>query len=316
MQRAASRDPRRTAALASVGVASTLAALKLATVLLTGSVAVLATLVDSLADVAASTITLVSVRYALRPPDRTHRFGHGKAEALSALAQGIFLAGAGAVVVIDALRRLFDPVPLQNTWPGIAVMTVALVLTLALILYQRRVVRLTDSTAIAADRAHFEGDLVSGGAVLLALVLLSQTDATWVDPLVGIAVAVYLVASAARVGRTALRDLMDEELPQTWRDRVEAVVLAHPDAQAMHDLRTRRAGGRKFVEFHLELDGRMSLDDAHLVTDEVEQRLRRAFPDAEVVIHQEPAGIEDPRLDHRVAKTAVPAGGGDPPGGG
>ena len=293
---------RRQAAAGSICLAGFLVVAKLAAAFITDSVAVLSTLLDSLADLAAATITVLCIRQSVRPPSHSFRFGRSKAEPLSALGQAAFIAGSGLFIIIEAATRLFDPRPLQSTEIGVAVMVLALVLTGALVAFQRHVVRETDSPAIAADSLNYTGDLVTGLTVLITLVLVEATGLAWLDPLAGLAVALYLLNNAFGIGREAVHMLMDRELPAAERQLVREIVLADADVQGMHDLRTRSAGTRRFVELHLEIDGRLSLERAHAITDRIEARLMRAFPSAEVIIHQEPAGLQDQRLDDRLRR--------------
>lgn len=293
---------RRMATYASVAVGATLAIAKLAAWLVTGSVTVLSSLLDSMVDVAASVIILVSVHHALRPPDRAHRYGHGKAEPLGALAQAAFIAGSGLFVVFQAIDRLIEPEPLTAPAIGIAVMLVSIVATTALVLFQRYVIRATNSLAIAADSLHYKGDLLINLAVVGTLVAFQKTGIVWLDPLVAMAIAAYLLVNAALVGREAFDLLMDRELPQHDRDRIESVVLADRRVLGLHDLRTRSSGTTTFIELHLELDGALTLVEAHDVADDVEAVLAGVFPGAEIIIHQEPAGLDDKRLDDAIAR--------------
>jgi ferrous-iron efflux pump FieF len=301
------REPgklRRLAAIASLSLATFLAVLKLLAAVATGSLAVLSSLIDSLADIVASSITYVSVQISQQPPDRGHRFGHGKAESLSALAQAALVAGSATFVLIDAVRRLGEPRPVQATGLAIGVMAVAIVTTLALVRLQRHVVRSTGSQAIDADSVHYRADLLTNLSIVASLLLTRQLGWVWVDPAMGAAVALYLGWHAYRIGSGAVKVLMDHELPPGTRQRIEAIILNHPEVQGLHDLRTRESGTTQFIELHVELDGRMDLSAAHGVTDAIEAELFAAFPDAEVILHQEPAGVEDARLDHRIAGAA------------
>jgi ferrous-iron efflux pump FieF len=307
---------RRVAAGASLGLATFLALLKLAAVLVTGSLAVLSSLIDSLADVVASAITLVSVQISQQPPDRAHRFGHGKAESLSALAQAALVGGSALFVLIDAVRRLTDPVPVRSTSLGVAVMAFAIVGTLLLVAFQRHVVRRTGSRAIDADSLHYRADLLTNLSVVGSLVLTRRLEAPWLDSVTGGLIAVYLGRQAYRIGRDAVRVLMDHELPAAMRQQIKGIVLAHPEVQGLHDLRTRESGGTQFIEFHVELDGGMSVRAAHEVTDAIEAELFAAFPAAEVILHQEPAGLADDRLDHRLVRPDSRRAGGDATSGG
>lgn len=297
---------RRYATYASVSVAAILIAAKLAAYLMTESVSILSSLIDSSTDLMASIVTLLGVRHALRPPDAHHRYGHGKAEALAALSQAAFIGGSAVLLSVEAVRRLFHPEPVSEGTVGIAVMILSIALTAGLLSFQRRVQIATGSVAIGADRLHYSGDLLMNGAVILAILLTGWTGIAAFDPLFGLGIAAFLLYGAKGVASDALNVLMDRELPEAERVRIAALVMEEPGARGLHDLRTRNAGTGSFIELHLELDGDLTLTAAHEVADRVELRLRAAYTNAEVLVHQEPAGLVDERLDHRIQD-----GGGD-----
>jgi ferrous-iron efflux pump FieF len=291
---------RLRAAYASVTVATVLILAKLGAWLVTGSVVVLTSLIDSGADLLASLVTLFGVRQAVQPPDRAHRFGHGKAEPLAALAQAGFVVGSMLLLVFEAVRRMIQPMPIERPAVAILVMLLAIALTLGLVLYQRRVVRLTGSIAIQADRLHYVVDLLTNLAVILALVLIEATGLLRLDAFFALAIAAYLTVSALWIAKGALDMLMDRELPSADRARIEALIHAHPEVRGVHDMRSRRSGPDLFVELHLELDGRLTLARAHGIAHEIEDEIKALHPGCEVLIHQEPAGLADERLDDRI----------------
>ena len=295
---------RRLAATASLSLAVLLSLAKLAAALATGSLAVLSSLIDSVSDIVASGITFTSVRIAVKGPDRGHRFGHGKVESLSALAQAAMIAGSGGYVLMDGIHRLTSPRAIGETPLGILVMLGAMAATLALVLFQRHVMRQTGSQAIAADNLNYMGDLATNGAVIVSLLLAGLGGVTWADPLIAIGIAAFLIWRAISLGRAAVDTLMDRELPRDERDRIKEIIRAHPEVHDLHDLRTREAGGTRFIEMHVELHGEMRLREVHDVTDALEAELQGAFPDVEIIIHPEPAGLDDDRLDHRIARHA------------
>jgi len=299
----------RRATYASVLVVLLLVAAKLAAWLQTESVALLASLVDSLLDGVASAINLFAVRHALTPADDEHRFGHGKAEALAGLGQGALVAGSALYLFITGIEHLVTPQPIGSSPAGIAVMVLSILLTGGLILYQRHIVRQTGSLAIAADRLHYVGDLATNLTVIVALLLASQPDYLWVDAVAALIVAAIIVKSAIDIVRGALDNLMDREMAEADRERILTVVRQHPQTRALHDLRTRRAGLQVFIQFHLELDPEISLREAHRITDEIEAELRRMFPGAGVLIHQDPAGYDDP-VSEFVSPSGKPTGTG------
>lgn len=284
----------RLATVASVAVATALIAAKIVAWLMTGSVSLLSSLVDSLMDVAASLINLIAVRHALTPPDREHRFGHGKAEPLAGLAQAAFIAGSALFLVIEAIDRLVEPRPIEAQGVGIAVMIMSIVVTIGLVRFQTYVVRRTGSTAIDADALHYRTDVMVNGAVIAAILLSRHLGWSWADPVFALAIALYIVRGASAIARRSLDLLMDREFADDDRARIRRIVLDHPESRSMHELRTRSSGTQPFIQFHLELDPHISLLRAHEISDEIEHRILAAFPGAEVIIHQDPAGYEPP----------------------
>ncbi|HEX9648330.1 MAG TPA: cation diffusion facilitator family transporter [Alphaproteobacteria bacterium] len=296
----------RLATHASVAVAATLIVLKFGAWVLTDSVAILSSLVDSVLDSFASLVNLFAVRQALTPADPEHRFGHGKAESIAGLGQAAFIAGSALFVLVEAVARLVTPHPLGYGPVGLAVMVISIVLTFALVRFQMHVVRRTGSTAISADSLHYRSDLLVNGGIIASLGVSVYVGVPWVDPLVAIAIAGYIVYSAWAIAREALDALMDREFPDHDRQRILDIVAAHVQVKGIHDLRTRRSGLQPFVQLHLELDGSITLNDAHIISDQVEAEIMAAFPGAEVIIHQDPHGI--PETMPAYAREDAPSG--------
>jgi ferrous-iron efflux pump FieF len=278
----------RRATYASVLTALVLIAAKLLAWLWTGSISVLASLVDSLMDSIASAINLVAVRYSLAPPDAEHRFGHGKAEPLAGLAQAGFVSGSAVFLLFHAIDRLRYPRPLRDIGIGIVVMVFSILSTAALLTLQRRVIKKTQSTAIRADALHYATDLLTNLAVVAGL-LLASFGWGWADPVFAIVIAVYIFYSAIRIGFEGFEQLMDRELPRDTQEKILSVAKSHPDVLGVHDLRTRRSGRLRFVQLHLELEDHLPLTRAHAVADQVEAQILTLLPNAEVIIHQDPA---------------------------
>lgn len=281
------------ATYASLSVAVVLILAKFVAWIGTGSVALLSSLVDSLVDAAASLVNLIAVRHAATPADREHRFGHGKAEPLAALGQSAFLVGSAMVLMAEAIRRLVSPEPVVNSPGGIAVMVFAIVVTIGLVSYQRHVVHKTGSLAVNADELHYRGDVFLNLSVIATLVLGNLFAVPLLDPLFGGAVGLWIIYGAVKIARLSLTQLMDRELPDAERVRVRAIAESHPEVVAVHDIRTRVAGPTAFIQLHIEMDGEMNLLRAHEISDDVEARLARAFPHAEIIIHEDPAGIDE-----------------------
>jgi len=299
----ASRLMRR-ATYASIAVAGVMILVKLAAWLMTDSVSMLSSLIDSLLDAASSAVNLVAVQQALTPADREHRFGHGKAEPLASLGQAAFITGSALLLLIQALQHLLSPVVVSHTGIGIGVMVFAIIVTLALVRYQQHVVKRTGSLVIGADELHYRADLILNGSVIVSLVATRTLGWPFLDPLFGAAIGLWIVYGAWRVAKKAVVQLMDQELPDDARARIRELAMAHPEVKAVHDLRTRAAGPTAFIQVHLEMDGGLTLREAHRVSDAVEADIIAAFPRAEVLIHQDPEGVEEPRRRFPPARQA------------
>ncbi len=287
----------RLATYASVTVAGLLIVSKLGAWVATDSVAILSSLVYSILDALASLINLVAVHHATTPADKEHRFGHGKAESIAGLGQAAFVAGSAIFLIFESFPRLLAPRQIVYGEAGIAVMVLAVVLTLALVRFQMYVVRKTNSVAIGADSLHYRTDLLVNLAIIGSLVLSAFGGLDWIDPVVAMIIAVYILYSAARIARTALDALMDREFALADRQRILDIAAAHALVKGVHDLRTRRSGLQPFIQLHLELSGAMSLHDAHVISDQVEAAIMAAFPGAEVMIHQDPDDIVEAMPD-------------------
>jgi len=283
----------RLATYASASVAFVLIIAKLVAWMWSDSITLLATLIDSCLDAAASLITLYAVHHALQPADKEHRFGHGKAEALAGLGQSTFIAGSAMFLMLEAVNRLLHPKESHVVDVGIYVMILSIVLTTFLIVFQNYVVKQTGSTAIKADSLHYKTDLLVNAAVIVAL-LLAGYGWAGVDPLFAMAIAVYILHSAWEIAETSIHELMDKELSVEERAGIKAIVFSHAKVKGLHDLRTRKSGTTYFIQFHLELDPKLNLLEAHEISDEVEAMVTEAWPDSEVIIHEDPHGLEEP----------------------
>jgi len=281
------------AALASVAMALFLLVLKTYAAIETGSVAMLGSLADTGLDLVASLVTLFAVRVAAMPADREHRFGHGKAEALGALAQVVLISISAIAIGWRAVDRLVAGAQTANADYGIAVSIVAFAATLALVAYQRSIIRRTGSVAIRTDNVHYQSDLLLNLSVIAALVLDQYLGFTGADPLFGLAIAAWLLWGAWRASSRAFDQLMDREWPEEKRQRFLAVAARHPEARGIHDLRTRSSGTHDFAQFHIWIDPKMSVAQAHDVVEEIETDLVAEFPGCEILIHLDPEGQVD-----------------------
>jgi ferrous-iron efflux pump FieF len=277
----------RLATRASVAVACTLIIAKAIAWWLSGSVSMLAGLTDSALDGITSLLNLLAVHYALRPADDDHRYGHGKAESLSGMAQALFIGGSAVLISLQAIERLKHPEPVGAPWISIGVIIFSLALTVALLMLQHRVIKATGSNAVRADSLHYRSDLMLNGSILVALVLAGfgwhQLDAWF-----GLGIAVYILWSAVQIARESFAVLMDEELPADVSQHMLELACGVPGVLGAHDLRTRISGNHWFVQLHLELPGELTLSVAHGISDQAADAIHAAYPRAEVLVHADP----------------------------
>ena len=259
----------------------------------TSSMAMLGSLADSGLDLLASLVVLLGVRIAAVPADTDHRFGHGKAEALAALVQVILISISALFIGFRSVQRLIAGTPTEQAELGIGVSLIAMIVTLALIAYQKRVVRRTGSVAIATDRVHYASDLMLNGSVILALVLDQYARLTGADALFGLLIAFWLLWGAWRSSSHAFDQLMDREWPEDLRDRFLSACKDYPELAGIHDLRTRTSGTHQFAQFHVWVPGDWSVREAHDRLDRVEEQLQDRFPGTEILIHVDPEGQTD-----------------------
>ncbi|AYG99610.1 CDF family cation-efflux transporter FieF [Pectobacterium parmentieri] len=275
------------AAVSATAVALVLFVMKVFAWWHTGSVSLLASLVDSLMDIAASLVNLLVVRYSLQPADTEHAFGHGKAESLAALAQSMFVSGSALFLILTGLQHSLEPQTLHAPEVGMWVTLIALLATLLLVSFQRWVVKRTHSQAVRADMLHYQSDLLMNGAILLALVL-SWKGITRADSLFALGIGGYILYSALRMGYDAVQSLLDRALPEDEHRAIAEVIVNWPGICGAHALRTRRSGPTRFIQLHLEMDDALPLVQAHQIADDLEQALRKQFPGADIMIHQDP----------------------------
>ena len=283
----------RAAARASVAFASLLLLAKGIALAASGSVAMLSSLADTSLDLLASLVTLFAIGYAVQPADANHRFGHGKAEAIAALAQVGLIIVSAAGILWHALGRLADPQSIAAPALGIGVSLLAMGGTLALVAYQRRAIRKTGSIAIATDSIHYQSDLLLNASVIAAFALQSSLGWRWVDPVCGALIAVYLAYGASQNARKALDMLMDREMAVEDRGRIVRAALSHPSVQGLHEMRTRQSGLDVFIQFHIWVAPDLTVRAGHRIADEVEAAVRRVFPAADIIIHVDPEGLPE-----------------------
>ncbi|HEV2567266.1 cation diffusion facilitator family transporter [Sphingomonas sp.] len=286
------------AAIASVSMALFLLALKTYAAWSTGSVAMLGSLADTGFDVMASLLTLYGVKLASTPADRDHRFGHGKAEALVALAQVALIAVSATGILWRAIDRLRTGGTTADPELGVGVSLVAIAATFLLLAYQRRIIARTGSVAITADNIHYQSDLLLNGSVIVALALESWGGLRGADPVLGVLIALWLARGAWQSSSHAIDQLMDREWPEEKRQRFVQLANRQRGFRGIHDLRTRTSGAHDFAQFHVWVDPDMTIAEAHEIVEAAEDNLHAAFPGAEVLIHLDPEGRIDRAGQH------------------
>jgi len=286
----------RFATYVAVAVAIILVIIKLYAWLRTGSTSILASLLDSTVDVMASVIILYAVMIAQAPADKEHRFGHGKAEPLASLAQSAFIAGSAFYLILYAVGSLWAGHRVEQTLIGLWVMGLSLTLTIALVLFQHYVVRKTQSTAIQSDALHYFSDVLT---TLLVMIGLIFSELNWLDPILAMLIALWILRSAYLIGKESVNQLMDGEVDDQMRAEMMAIILATPKVQGFNDLRTYRAGPNCFVQFDLELDDQLTLFESHEISEQVVNRLKQRFSNLDVIVHQEPVSFRHDLTHHQ-----------------
>ena len=285
----------RLATYASVTVASLLILVKTSAWFATDSLSLLSSLVDSILDAGASLVNLFAVSLALQPADKEHRFGHGKAEALASLAQAVFIAGSGTFLLLESVGRFVKPQEISNSDTGILVMAISIVMTLLLVGFQTYVVNKTNSIAINADSLHYRADILVNIAVIVSLILSVNLQWTMADPIFALLIILYMSIGAYKIGIQALDVLMDREFPDEKRERIKEIAESHESVLNVHDMRTRSSGATSFIQFHAEMPKDILLSEAHEIADEVMYMVEKFFPNTEVLIHQDPEGVDERR---------------------
>ena len=283
--------------ITSIVVSCILCVIKTFASVYTGSLAVLSSLIDSLSDVFASSISYIAVKFSTKPANCSHRYGYGKAESLSALIQAAFVAGSGLFVLYDGITRIFNPTPLHQTTFGLVVMIISLVATIVLITFQQYVAKITSSVAISADSAHYTVDVLTNSSIILSLIVVKIFNITWFDILTAALISIYLIYNAYKIAADAIGDLTDKELSDDIRNKVIDIINSCKEIKGFHDLRSRDVGGVYLFEIHLEFDGNLNLFKTHQLTEQVEDKIKEEFENAQIIIHQDPYGIEESRLD-------------------
>ena len=285
----------RRVTLASSGVAALLVLGKLLAWWQSGSLSMLSSLVDSCFDLLSSVLNMVAVRYAMKPADDDHRFGHTSIEDIASLAQSAFIAASMLIIMLQSISHLVNPVPIDHQGIGIAVSALGIVAATLLVMYQTFVTRRSKSLVIRADRLHYAGDIAFNAGVLVALYASLHYGWEWADPAMALAIALIVLWSSKHIGIHAFNNLMDHEMPDEEKARLYQVLKTYPELQGYHNLKTRYSGTKPFIQFHAEIDARLGFRAAHTIIDGLETALQEAFPGADVIVHPDPVEIAPPR---------------------
>ncbi len=284
----------RQMAMLSIAAATLLVILKSGAWVLSGSIAMLSSLADSGLDLAASLVTFFAVRYAAQPPDSKHRFGHGKAEAFAGIFQAGLVAVSAIVIIVEAITHLIHPVPVGFGIVSLIVMTISIAVTALLVMAQSRAIAKTGSVATKGDQAHYGADFAANIATMAGIAAAAYLGWTWADAAAGILVAIWLALGAKKVAKAAADHLMDREMPDSDRRRIRTLALIDSRLRSVHDMRTRLAGPYVHIQFHAVLDPTLTLEQAHEIIVEAENRIRAEFPAADVIIHPDPQDRSEP----------------------
>jgi cation diffusion facilitator family transporter len=258
--------------------------------LATESQSILASLIDSLLDISSSAINLIAIRFSLLPADDNHRFGHEKFQDLAIFSQSMFFFASCLFTLFSSSKALFSGPELVNLELGTNIMYFCVFLTFVLVCFQSYVVSKTKSKIISADKLHYFSDFITNIAVIISIYL--SATFWYIDALAGIGISLYVMYASYRLFREAIRNLADEEFPQTEKDKILSIISNYHQAKGVHELKTRYAASKPFIQFHLELDGNITLYKAHEMADKLMKDLLEEFPEAEITIHQDPAGLE------------------------
>lgn len=275
----------------SVTTALIILSVKIYAWFMTDSQSILASLIDSMLDITSSFINLIALIFALQPPDHHHRFGHEKIQDLTIFSQSIFFFASAFFVGFSSIKSLFERNKPENIGDGTTVMYICIFLTVILVFYQTYVIKKTKSEIVKADKLHYFTDLLTN---IIVIISINLSDRFWfIDSLFGVIIALYIFHTSYSLFKKAFKNLVDHELPEQDRQKIISIVNEHKGVRGMHEMKTRYAAQKAFIQCHLEMDGNMSLYNAHKISDEIAFSILQEFPEAEIIIHQDPYGLEE-----------------------
>jgi len=254
----------------------------------TDSLSLMSSLADSLFDVLVSGMNYLAARYAFKPADDDHRFGHTGIEDIAGLTQFAFICGSMVLVIVQSAQAFYQPSPITHPEAGMVTMAISLLLTSGLVIYQQIVARRTRSLIVKSDALHYLGDILMNLSIIASFFLVAKFGYTWIDPLMACLIAAYIIKEACHIGLRAFNNLMNREMPEDEKAKIIAVLESTPEIRGHHDLRTRYSGIKPFIQMHIEVDRTLSFLAAHAIADQLEMRLVEIFPGADVIVHEDP----------------------------
>jgi len=284
------------ATVASSSVAALLVLIKLTIGILSGSIAVLASAIDSLLDLTVSMFNYFALHNSEKDPDEQFHFGRSKLEPLAAVIEGTIISLSALFILYEAIAKIIHSEPMRYMSESITVMVISLVITGALVYFLSYVAKKTNNMVIRADALHYKTDLFSNGAVLFALVAVHYSGIELIDPILGIAIAIYMIYSAIPIVKEGVLMLLDVSLPKEDVDKIKAIIEAEPEITSYHYLRTRISGSHIFISVHIVFNVSISLYDAHVIADRVELKIKELFDDDKklhILIHMDPYDDKD-----------------------
>ncbi len=275
----------------SIAVSFALAALKFGAGLMTHSMAVIASALDSLMDMAVSFVNFIAVREAAKPPDEDHAYGHGKIESLASFFQSLLIGLSGLFLAMESLRRFIEGTYLQDIYSGMMVMAGALAVTVALVWQLNRAAKNNPSLILTTERLHYTTDVFTNGGTLAALFLVKVTGLVFWDLLCSMAVALYIFRTSYKILRTAVDELLDKSLPPVSKEEIEQLIQGfNPSIGGLHNFRSRRVGPQIFLDFHVEIRGEEDFRKAHLMTEDLIDKIHEKYAGADITVHYDPEG--------------------------
>lgn len=255
---------------------------------ITDSLSILSSLLDSMMDIVVSVFNMVAVIYASKPADEDHRFGHNSIEDIVGLIQATFIATSAFLILYKAVNSFIEPQVITNSVEGVWLMVFSFAGSFLIVLYQKIILSKTKSVVVESDMMHYLTDVLMNGAIIIALLLSSYPGLGILDPILASVIAFYILWAAIKIGRRSFNSLMDMELEESEKEKIQKLLLINKQIKGYHDLKTRRSGNRVFVQIHIDLDRKLSLDESHDIIEDLEEEIEKIWLQTDVIIHADP----------------------------